>query len=199
MKIINKQISKFLKEINKERETLAGEVIQEEEEKEIMAEVKEHNKEYNRLTEETIKEMQDGTQEMKEHNKQRTQQKRELTEDEVEFMKGFEESQKVKKALVGIQLHFNNRIDKIQRINEYFAIRFKIREELKLLQPSYNWKNIQELLRCSRIKCLKAIRTKVNFCKIINTTNNEILFEGAISEVLKEFNKLINDLIMQYI
>lgn len=69
MKIRNKDIKKFIKEINKERETLAGEVIQEEEEKEIMAEVKEYNKEYNRLTEEAIKEMQDGTQEMKEHNK----------------------------------------------------------------------------------------------------------------------------------
>ena len=58
----------------------------------------------------------------------------------------------------------------------------KTREELKIQANNY-WKSIQELVKDENFSYWKAIRTKVDFCKLIDKKTNIVHLEGTTKEI----------------
>ena len=79
-------------------------------------------------------------------------------------------------------------------VKTYRRINDKTEEELKI-QANNNWKKIQELLRDSNFSWLKGIRTKVDFCQVMNKSNNEIFMEGTTSEVFEQLDQLFYEIL----
>lgn len=80
--------------------------------------------------------------------------------------------------------HYKSRHKYWNYVKKHTAICNKAIEE-RNKHINSNWKSIQELLSSGFYLHLKGIRTKVDFCQIIDKRTNEIYTEGAINQVLK--------------